>query len=54
MQELIEKMGWDINTLFCQEFLEKEKEQIRKSYNAGAKWGSDVTSQDYYNETFEQ
>lgn len=33
-------------------FLEIEKNQIRKSYNAGAKFGSDISSEDYYKEQF--
>lgn len=38
----------------AQSHLGKEKNQFKKGYNEGAKWGIEVSSEDYFNQTFLQ
>ena len=38
----------------AESFLEREKNQIRKSYNQGGKWASEVSSENYFNQDFTQ
>ena len=35
-------------------YLEIEKNQIRRAFNQGGKWASEISSEDYYNQDYTQ
>ena len=57
VSQLIESMGWNKDTLFCQKYLAIERQQIEDAYKQGNFDGivlKDANSNEYFNRTFTQ
>lgn len=49
---MLKKVMTNVVKRIDEELLEMEKNQIQKTYNAGAKFGSEISSEDYYVQQF--